>query len=305
MIKLFEEVLKVTNLNLISFLAYCISFYLIGRLTGSNKIRKVKNFVLKHSFSLIVIAIGLAIFIIKDFNFQQGLFTFAGVYLGFWLSEEQKKKEDNKKIKYYLGMIWQELRFNTHQLNLIKMNFSFYLDDPMFLLANQKRLININNLSKQLKNNVYQSFFNSGSVTSLNTESLFSTLEESDELFNRIEIAYNDMEYLKSYLLTVLLDFENKIFIWDKISGSRFQPMVIIDLKKKISDLARELAIARRTVLNARNFADKHLNKIGVKSDTSQLRNLILTDKDKDFIGKSIRNQPISIDEISNTFPQV
>lgn len=305
MIKLFEEVLKVINLNLISFLAYCLSFYLIGRLTGSNKIRKVKNFILKHSFSLIVIAIGLAIFIIKDFNFQQGLFTFAGVYLGFWLGEEQKKKEDNKKIKYYLGMIWQELRFNTHQLNLIRMNFSFYLDDPTFLLANQKRLVNINNLSKQLKNNVYQSFFNSGSVTSLNTESLFSTLEESDELFNRIEIAYNDMEYLKSYLLTVLLDFENKIFIWDKISGSRFQPMVIIDLKKKISDLARELAIARRTVLNARNFADKHLNKIGVKSDTSQLRNLILTDKDKDFIGKSIRNQPISIDEISNTFPKV
>ena len=113
------------------------------------------------------------------------------------------------------------------------------------------------------------------------------------------------MEYLKSYLLTVLLDFENKIFIWDKISGSRFQSMVIIDLKKKIKDLARELAIARRTVLNARNFANKHLNKIGVKSDTSQLRNLILTDKDNVFISKSVRNQPISIDEINSTFPQV
>ena len=160
MIKLFEEILKVINMNLMSFVAYCIIFYLIGRLTGSNKIRQIKSFILKHTFSLIVLAIGLAVFIINDFNFQQGLFTFAGVYLGFWLSEEQKKKEDNKKIKYYLGMIWQELRFNTHQLNLIKMNFSFYLDDPMFLLANQKRLININNLSKQLKNNVYQSFFN-------------------------------------------------------------------------------------------------------------------------------------------------
>lgn len=273
-------------LLLISFSVY---FYLKNRIP-----RMLRNWFVDHSLfiTLIILTLGLAT---ADTNLKQLSFTFSSVYLGFWLGEQKGRQRDRRKLGFYLGLIWQELRFNIHQLENIKVNFNFYLDDPEFLKINFIKFSNVYSLSKLLKTSVYQSFISSGSVVTLT----------SDDIFNAMEIAYNDIKYLESSLEPVLLDYKTKmninnlsISLASGLDSTPYIQQVTNDIKNKISASAKEIAITYRDVSNARDALDKHLNTLGIKFKEDVVdRESVLTDEDREFVARSLRETPKSLPE--------
>lgn len=242
---------------------------------------KTKHRLLEYSF-LITLLIFVGGLFIPNTNLQQASFTFASVYLGFWLNEQRKKLDDRRKLKFSLGLVWQELRYNRHQLEVIKANYGFYLDKPDFLQKNLVKFSHVNSLTELLKTNVYETFIANEAIVNLT----------KDDLFNTLEIAYNDIKYLQSALRPILLDYNTKVSILQSFGDGPYTGQILDDLKDKIKMAGQELAIAYRTTVIAIDKIDKQLNSMGVKVDEISERADVLVKEDKKFIENVIRETP-------------
>lgn len=279
------------------YIGFILFSYLIGFFMKDLNFRKIKVYIIQKSIVIALIALVIG-FTVNNQDVKQVAITFASVYLGFWLNEEIKRLDERQKLKLYLGLLWQELRFNIHQLSVIQTNYSFYLDDILFIIPNLRRFGNIYTLSKLLKKYAYQSYLNSGAINSLSS-GVFKTTKETDDIFNTLEVAYNNMEHLKAFLEPVLLDFETKVgvrqgFLKDP-QIKRFDSNMLDDLKSKIKDGATELAITNRSCIEARDKLNSVLDKLGVKAELESERKSILGEKDVEFINKALRTAPLDI----------
>src|SRR5438132_241511 len=88
-----------------------------------------------------------------------------------------------------LSLIWQELRFNVYQLDIMKKNYHFYFEDLTYFEIGFARFENIYKLADKLKNNVYQAYLNSEAITAI-ASGVFNAVEDSDRVFNNLEVAY-------------------------------------------------------------------------------------------------------------------
>jgi len=279
------------------FFVYGIASYLLGRYLNNGNTAKIKNLLVKYSFFIAISILLLGVFIFKDENVKQASFIFSSVYFGFWLAEEQRKRNEVRTLKYYLGLIWEELRFNTHQIKVIESNYKFLFDTPQEISLNASKMGTVYSLSGLLKTGSHNAFISSQAVTTLTSEYI-KPIERADNLFNTIEIAYSNIEHLKSFLHTTTIDFRNKASIEAEILRSPFKVGAIDDMKAKVKSTAEQLMIAKRTILKAKNLVNKHLDELGVKTDTEELRLSVLTQKDKKFIKQVIRTKPVSPDEV-------
>ncbi len=278
------------------FIEFGLFSYFVGYYFQNHKVKKLKGMLLDHAILFAVLIFVLGIVAINDSNLKQATYTFSSVYFGFWLVNEQKKRDEIKTLKYYLGLIWEEQRFNLHQYEIIVKNFRFLFDSPERISLNAFKMGTIHALSGLLKVEAHNAYISSGAVTTLTAVTL--PIEEKDELFNVVEIAYINVEHLKSFLLTVSTDFRNKASIEGEIVNSPFVQGALDDMEAKVRDAARELMIARRSAIKARDRVDHFLNKLNVKQSTEELREDTLTDGDKEFINQVIRREPISPNEI-------
>lgn len=247
---------------------------------------KWKYQILNRSF-IILIATLLGGFFVSDNNLKQGLFTFSSVYLGFWLNEQVKLQEERRKLKFFLGMIWQELRYNRTQLDSLKQNYSFFMDDDKNLEIMYLKLSSINAQAGFLKSTVYDAFVSSTVITGL----------KQDKIFNDLATAYTNIKFLQSALGFVLADFEIKLkvhhYALAKNGKNPYVGQILKDLGGKIKDHGgKELAIAYRTVCTAVDSVDEYLNTMMVKSDEDEKADSKLTKKDKEFVESILRKSP-------------
>jgi len=247
---------------------------------------KLKYFILSRSF-IILISTLIVGFLSASNELKQALFTFSSVYLGFWLNEQVKLQEERRKLKFFLGMLWQELRYNRVQLETLKLNYSFFMDDEANLEIMYLKFSNLNAQAGFLKSTVYDSFVSSSVITGL----------KNDKIFNDLATAYTDMRYFQSAFGIVLSDFEIKLKIHSYATSrggqDKYVEQILEDLRDKIKNNAgKELAIAYRSVCIARDSVDAYLNTLMVKSDEKEKSDSNLIQEDKDFINKILRKSP-------------
>ncbi len=247
---------------------------------------KWKYQILNRSF-IILIATLLGGFFVSDNNLKQGLFTFSSVYLGFWLNEQVKLQEERRKLKFFLGMIWQELRYNRVQLETLKENYKFFMDDEKNLEIMYLKLSSINAQAGFLKSTVYDSFVSSTVIAGL----------KQDQIFNDLATAYTNMKFFQSALGFVLADFEIKLkvhhYALAKNGKNPYVEQILKDLGGKIKDHGgKELVIAYRAVCTAVSSVDAYLNTMMVKSDEDEKADSKLTKKDKEFVEGILRKSP-------------
>lgn len=250
---------------------------------------KWKHAVLNRSF-IILLATFFGGFFVPDNNLKQALLIFSGVYLGFWLNEQVKLQEERRKLKFFLGMIWQELRYNRVQLETLKGNYKFYMDDEKNFEIMYLRYSSIGTHAGFLKSTVYNAFISSSVITGL----------KKDAIFNDLATAYTNMEFLQSALGFVLSDFEIKLkvhhFALAKNGKNEYVAQILKDLGEKIKNHAgKELAISYRSVCKAIKIVDEYLNSMMVKSDEKKQSDSDLTKEDKEFIEGILRKSPKKI----------
>lgn len=279
------------------FIVYGSAAYLFGRYIAYGGVVKAKNILVRHSFFVAILTLLLGIFFVKDESIRQAAFTFSSVYLGFWLAEERRRKNDVRTLKYFLGLLWEELRFNTFQVKGIEANFRFLFDVDREISLNALKMGTIYSLSGSLKTTSHNAFISSRAVTTLSAEHIKPT-KRADELFNTLEIAYGNVEHLKSFLHTTTIDFNNKASMEAEIVSSPLKDGAIGDMKAKVKSSAQELMIAKRTLMNARDLVSKHLDELGVNADAEELRSSVLTEEDKIFVEQAIRTEPVSLEEV-------
>ncbi len=270
----------------IGLVAISYAFYTLLRDRISNK---WKYHILNRSF-IILIATLLGAFFASDNNLKQGLFTFSSVYLSFWLNEQVKLQEERRKLKFFLGMLWQELRYNRVQLETLKENYKFFMDDEKNLEIMYLKLSSINAQAGFLKSTVYDSFVSSTVITGL----------KKDAIFNDLATAYTNMKFFQSALGFVLADFEIKLkvhhYALAKNGKDPYVGQILKDLGGKIKDHGgKELAIAYRAVCTAVDSVDAYLNTMMVKSDEDEKADSKLTKKDKEFVEGILRKSPEKI----------
>ena len=215
------------------------------------------------------------------------MFTFSSVYLAFWLNEQVKFQEERRKLKFFLGMIWQELRYNRTLLETLKGNYKFFMDDEKNLEIMFLKYSSINTQSGLLKSTVYDSFVSSSVITGL----------ANDTIFNDLATAYTNIGYLQTAFRVVLSDFEIKLQIHHRalaINGKDdYADQILKDLAEKIQNSAgKELAIAYRAICRSVDSVDAYLNALMVKSDEEQPSDSELTEEDKAFIKGILRKSP-------------
>lgn len=247
---------------------------------------KWKYAVLNRSF-IVLLATIFGGFFVVDNNLKQALFTFSGVYLGFWLNEQVKLQEERRKLKFFLGILWQELRYNRVQLETLKENYKFFMDDEKNLEIMYLKLSSINAQAGFLKSTVYDSFISSTVITGL----------KKDQIFNDLATAYTNIKFLQSALGFVLADFEIKLkvhhYALAKNGKNPFIGQILKDLGGKIKNHGgKELAIAYRAVCTAVDSVDAYLNTMMVKSDEDEKADSKLTRKDKEFVESILRKSP-------------
>lgn len=264
-----------------------IVFSFIYALRSDN--RKLIYFLVKNSFPLCVIIFILA-FVIKDTNVKQALFTFSSVYFAFWLSEKQKERDIEKIYRLYLGLLWQELRFNKHQLKDIKKNYSFITKDfdKIFYLI-VLRFSNIHSMVGALKSEVYSSFISSSSLLNIN-----------DELFNDLELAYNDIKYLQAMMVPAEKSFENTLKLLPTITNPQLKAQNKELNLSRIIDIGTEIAIAHRNTTIALAYISKVLKSKNISEDFED-RDSVLLDKDKRFVQSILREDFIDLQDLLNS----
>lgn len=229
----------------------------------------------------------MAGFVVSDNNLKQGLFTFSGVCLGFWLNEQVKAQEERRKLKFFLGMIWQELRYNRVQLETLMKNYEFYMDDIKNIEIMHLKFSSTHSHTGFLKSTVYDSFVSSSVITNL----------KKDDIFNDLATAYTNMKFLRSASGIVLSDFEMKLRIHQYAMSTNgkdeYATQIMDDLGKKIKiHSGKELVISYRSVCKAIESTDNYLNSMMVKSDEKTKSDADLTQKDKKFIENILKPSP-------------
>lgn len=250
---------------------------------------KWKYFVLSRSF-IILIATLLGGFFVQNNNLKQALFTFSSVYLGFWLNEQVKIQEERRKMKFFLGIIWQELRYNRVLLENLKLNYFFFMDHEKNLEIMYLKFSSINTQAGFLKSTAYDSFVSSTVITGL----------KKDGIFNDLATAYTNIRFLQSAFGIVLSDYEIKLrvhhYAIEKNGRNEYVGQILQDLGRKIKDNAgKELAISYRSVCMAVDSVDKYLNTMMVKSDEEKQSDSDLTEEDKQFIDSILKPSPAKI----------
>ncbi|HRN69955.1 MAG TPA: hypothetical protein PLS49_02110 [Candidatus Woesebacteria bacterium] len=292
-------------------LSYTVA-YLIGFFFKNLDIKKVKLFFVNNSiiFALILLVLALMPIYPTDYEkaLQQGMFTFSSIYVAFWLAEQAKLFEERRRLKLYLGLLWQEHRFNKNKLGEIKENYRFTFE-PIDMTQEELlhlvvlRFGNIKTISQKLKKTIYDSFISSGAIISINNNH-FKTTEYADEVFNTLETSYNNLEYLESQFHTISLDFQTKLqlhaTIMNKFGNNSMIDKVLEDMKAKVKDIAKEIVIAYRTTVLAEAKLDECLTNLHVTTSESSLREDVLLDDDRTFIEGVTRS--ITKEEIENPF---
>lgn len=292
-------------------LSYIVA-YLIGFFFKTFDVKKMTVFFINNSivFALIFLVLALMPIYPTDYEkaIQQGMFTFSSIYVAFWLTEQARLFEERRRLKLYLGLLWQEHRFNRNRLEEIKANYRFTFEpidmtqeDLLHLVA--LRFGNIKTICQKLKKTIYDSFISSGAIISINNNHLVST-KYADEIFNTLETSYNNLEYLESQFHTISLDFQTKLqlhaTIMNKFGNNSMLDMVLDDMEGKVKAIAKEIAIAYRTTLLAEAKLDECLNKLHVPTSVSDLREDVLLEEDRTFIEGVTRT--ITNEEIENPF---
>ena len=275
--------------SVLIYLILVFATYTLYELLKDKIPNKWKYNILHRSF-LILIATLLGGFFVSDNNLKQALFTFSSVYLGFWLNEQVKFQEERRKLKFFLGMLWQELRYNRTMLETLKENYRFYLDDERDLEIMYLRFSSITTQAGFLKSTVYDAFVASSVITGL----------KNDDIFNNLATAYTNMRYLQSALGIVLSDFEIKLKVHQyaitQNGKDEYVDQILGDIGKKIKDNSgKELAIAYRSIAKSVNSVDTYLNSLSVKSDEDQMSDNELTKEDRDFISRILRKSPVKL----------
>ncbi|MFA9288402.1 MAG: hypothetical protein ACEQSA_00790 [Weeksellaceae bacterium] len=293
------------------FLSFVVA-YLVGFFIKDMNLKKFKKFIVDKSIVLALILLILALLPIFPSDYeeaiQQAMFTFASVYVAFWLAEQAKIYEEKRRLKLYLGLLWQEHRFNLNRLEEIKTNYRFTFElgdlskeDLLQLVV--LRFSNIKSLIKKLKSTIYSGFIISGSIVSIN-QNHFSNVDEADSLFNSLETTYNNLDYLESMSETIFLDFRTKIdlhkTIIAKFDKNTYIDMVLEDMRSKVDMIAKEIAIAYRGVKESESMLNNYLNSLNVTVSEIEKREDILTEEDKNFI-KTV-NRVITKEEMENPF---
>ena len=290
-----------SNLFYFLFIATLFTF-LSGLFFKDFKFNNLKNHLLDKSLIITLLIFIIGLYLLND-ALQQAAFTFSSVYLGFWLSAQINNRADRQKFKIYLGLLWQELRYNKYQLEQIKDNYRFNILSSEYFRPNFIRFYNIYTATSFLKNEIYQSYIVSGAITTL-ASNILKDVKESDALFEIIESSYTDLSHLKSLFSFIKSDFETKERIQQEIpslaNNSDLLEKVKNDIETKIIRVAKEIAICYRDCINAIDIIDKALIKLKVYPKESYLKEEILNDEDNEFINNSLREIPENV--IENPF---
>lgn len=272
------------------------TFYFVWNL----EIKKIANHILDKSLALTVIIFILALTLLSG-DLQIAVYTFSSVYFGFWLNAKIASRAERQKAKIYLGLIWQELLYNSYQLEQLKKNYRFNVGQIEFLPINFIRFNNLLTSVSFLKNEIYQSYIMSGAITTLSANILKNT-KESDELFNSIESTYTDIQHLKSIFSFIKTDFETKLKIQREMPAlaqdKNLTDKVAVDIEAKIKRVAMEIAVTYRDTVNTIAKVVSALEKLNVKQTEASLTALksdILLDEDKEFEEQSIRDIPQNV----------
>lgn len=281
-----QELIKHIPQNVLIYLGLVLTSYILYELVKGKIPNKWKYYILSRSFNILIATL-FGGFFIADNNLKQALFTFSSVYLGFWLNEQVKSQEERRKMKFFLGMIWQELRYNRTLLDTLKGNYKFFMDDEKNLEIMFLKFSSINTQSRLLKSTVYDSFVSSGVITGL----------KNDAIFNDLATTYTNIHYLQLAFGVVLSDFEIKLKIhhYAIVKNGKYEyvDQILNDLGAKIKDNAgKELAISYRSVSKAIDSVDAYLNTLMVKSDEELISDNDLTKEDRDFISKILKRSP-------------
>lgn len=252
---------------------------------------KIKSYVLARSF-IFLFATLVGGFLISNPELKQSLFTFSAVYLGFWLNEKVKFQEERRKLKFFLGVLWQELRYNRGILGTVKVNYNFFLNEERDLEIMFLKFSSINTHAGFLKSTVYDSFISSTVMTGL----------KRDDVFNDLADAYTNIRFLQSSLGIVLTDFDIKLKIHrhalEKNGKNKYTDQIIKDLSKKIVDNSgKELAISYRSVCKAIDTVNDYLNTMVVKTTEEKRADADLTNEDEKFLGQILQKTPEKIPE--------
>ncbi len=178
--------------------------------------------------------------------------TFLGVYLSLLFSkkqQEEKNKKDNEAI--YTGslkILASELDLNKDTLTILHQAISNIPDNVGKLYDNYEFLIN---MSKVVKTNAFNNLISSGG---------FLEISKNDEIFNKTQQAYFNMELATNGLLisqNVFADFKN--IPGDKIPNEiKVHSMGIV--KKEKDKIRRSLIMVK----NAKLQIIKELKNFGV-----------------------------------------
>ncbi len=198
----YNEIISILSSDWTLYFLLILLAYLINELLREKIPNKLKAFVLSKSL-IILTATLLGSFMISDMNLKQGLFTFSSVYLGFWLSELTKAQEERRKLKFFLSMLWQELRYNRTLLETLKENYIFYLDETENIEIMHLKFSGINSHAGFLKSTVYDSFVSSSIITAL----------KKDDVFNDLATAYTNIKFLQIAFEIIQTDFDTKLKI--------------------------------------------------------------------------------------------
>lgn len=272
--------------SVLIYIGLVIVSYTLYELLRDKVPNMLKHFILSRSVVILILTL-VGGFVVTDSNLKQALFTFSSVYLGFWLNEQVKSQEERRKLKFFLGMIWQELRYNRVQLETLKENYKFFLDDEKNLEIMFLKFSSINTHAGFLRSTVYDAFVSSSVITGL----------KKDDIFNDLATAYTNIRYLQSAIGIVLSDFDIKLRVHQyaivQNGKDEYVGQILKDLSNKIQNNAgKELAISYRAVCKAIDSVDTYLNTMMVKSDEEMKSDSNLTPDDKRFVRNVIRKSP-------------
>lgn len=209
--------------------------------------------------------------------------TLIGVYLSLHFTKVQEEAKTNrearKRERFYLGLLWNELRFNKHRVEEIKRNYNFKVDDPNLMKWTLIRFTNVYETIKLFKTTAYEALLSSGSVICIS----------SDDVYNSIETAYADLKHFQSSAEGIFINIKENTTSIQVINEVSIRQELMLKIQDDIKFLARELAIAFRTTLKAIEVIDNHLLNQSVKLEVETLRNSVLEKNDQKFISNSIK----------------
>ncbi len=251
------------------------------------KIDTINTSYILVSFFILIIVIALCVFIDTTHDFNKGfeltivaVITICSTFVGISIPlaredsnrkqdekvrEEKEQKKDRRIRAFMLGLIWNELRVDLIYLKDIKKIYDFNRLSPArldtFLSGIWKQISGINNIIKNLKSDSFVASQNSGAVTRYDT----------DDLFNSVQSAYENINHFKFGVQVVVEDMSIKQYFLDK---GYFRSISAIDeknlrdtIKSNLDQREKELNKAIKIVSDAVDKLDKKLDSMNIKAE--------------------------------------